>query len=545
MRLYSSLVLFIFSGCSVDSSCFRTATCIDTTDGGQHRKVTSDAGEERDAQPPAEQTDSGTYEQVQDAQSSEPEVSLPAVDLNPGLPDEPDGSVPVEEDDDPALGLDGGTTAEQCEEPDCETTRDGGAETAEPECDADPPMCSDRTPMVCVDGLWEAQEECEVACVSGTCSSVCIPGSTTCMDGNAVICDEQAEWTLVTICEGSTPSCNNGQCECEGLICDDQCTNQSEDEDNCGRCGRSCLGEVCQDGSCSPHSLTTRTDNILYLSINGNELYFLQTNAGSLTGATIYRMSTSGSTPQAISQPTDGVFALTADSSFVYAAPQYGQDFGRMPIVGTSLEPVAGGDPGILSIESLRLNSTYVFQGSTLSSNYFHRFPKAGGERELIVDSLTLNLDDFEVDDDYLYVRSDTSVTRYSLAAGFTAGAVTSTGSGEEIADMALSSGGETLVFASNLRIASAASAGATATPLANMAGYAIVADSDAAYYLHAVDNAEDCMSGTDIYRVALAGGDPVRLSTEPGPCIREFVAGDDNLFYVSGDNRSVLTVVK
>jgi hypothetical protein len=276
------------------------------------------------------------------------------------------------------------------------------------------------------------------------------------------------------------------------------------------------------------------------LAIHGSQLYFYE--AG--TSDSIYSMSTAGSTPNLIGLTAEDVFYLVADGSYIYGAYNYGQDFGRMPTIGNYWESITGGDPGSLYISSLRLNSTHIFQSLTLSSNYFYRIPKGGGTRELVTNSLSVNLGDFEVDDAFLYVRSNTQVTRFDLN-GFSGSQVTSAEGTEEIADMALSGDGELIVLATDERIAGAAVAGATAATLVPMSGYLALADDSSVYFLHAVSEDANCASGTEIYGVPLTGGEPALLATDSGDCLSEAVLGDSALYYISGDGLSIKTVTK
>lgn len=80
-----------------------------------------------------------------------------------------------------------------------------------------------------------------------------------CASGQCVnsVCCESA-------CNGVGQSCATGQCLCPGGLaeCGNACADLDSDPNNCGSCGRGCLGGLCEAGTCTPVVLTTGQSSV-------------------------------------------------------------------------------------------------------------------------------------------------------------------------------------------------------------------------------------------------------------------------------------------
>jgi len=162
----------------------------------------------------------------------------------------------------------------------------GGCATNTGDCD---PPCSD--PLICCNGTCvnpntntshcgECGNACPTGapCLSGTCAEMC--GSVQCEAGetccNEVCTDtsedelncgecgtecEMDEACIDSVCEQAvcSPECDTGEVCCPGVGgADADCVDLETDEDNCGACGRECVGEeqcvagVCTTAVCDP-----------------------------------------------------------------------------------------------------------------------------------------------------------------------------------------------------------------------------------------------------------------------------------------------------
>jgi hypothetical protein len=122
----------------------------------------------------------------------------------------------------------------------------------------------------------------------------------------------------------SGASCTANACACGAKLtaCSDSCVDLSGDGKNCGVCGHSCLGGVCDLGSCQPVPVTSGQSRLYKMTTDGNYLYWSGSDtAGS--GHYVARRAVDGSGTVKVIAPTEaGVsdLALSGDSLYWIAA---------------------------------------------------------------------------------------------------------------------------------------------------------------------------------------------------------------------------------
>ncbi len=80
------------------------------------------------------------------------------------------------------------------------------------ECTPGEMECNDAVPVWCDDsGKWAARDECEFACVAGTCTE-CTGDTRGCEANVPLACGTDGFWRQETACSGDTPVCADGEC---------------------------------------------------------------------------------------------------------------------------------------------------------------------------------------------------------------------------------------------------------------------------------------------------------------------------------------------
>ena len=154
---------------------------------------------------------------------------------------------------------------------------------------------------------------------------------------------------------------------------------------------------------------------------------------------------------------------------------------------------------------------------------------------------------DFEVGGGYVYFKYFKTVIeihRIPTSDGPTE-RVTVPVDTETIGDIAVSSDGSFVVYASTNLVAAAPASGGDAQAIAGISAYAVVADAAFAYYFHAVNSAQECEAGTHVYRVPLSGGDSVMIGTVDAGCIKTPVQDSESLYFIANQGHEIQRVYK
>lgn len=191
------------------------------------------------------------------------------------------------------------------------TTGNGGeAGQADVACTADERRCAEtgQVPQVCdANGAWKDEAACEFACVDGFCRGDCVPDKSRCDSKTDVpqLCSATGEWENQPAC-GADRACSAGECLCtSGLTtCGDECVTLTNDADNCGSCGHSCLGGACVDSKCQPVELAAGLTQATSLAVDATHVYWMDYNGGvgnvkrvAKSGGAAETLATNGGTP--------------------------------------------------------------------------------------------------------------------------------------------------------------------------------------------------------------------------------------------------------
>ena len=143
----------------------------------------------------------------------------------------------------------------------------------------------------------------------GAGAPACGAPASKCCDGNLCV-------------SGATCSANACSCSVKLTACSDSCFDLNSDGKNCGTCGHSCLGGVCDLGSCQPVQVAASQSRLYKMATDGNYLYWSGSDtAGS--GHYVARRKVDGSGTVKVIAPAEAGasdLALSADSLYWIAA---------------------------------------------------------------------------------------------------------------------------------------------------------------------------------------------------------------------------------
>lgn len=355
-----------------------------------------------------------------------------------------------------------------------------------------------------------------------------------------VVCAATDQCHDVGKCQPATGKCSN--------------PNKADDHTSCGTnvecvggtcsCTRtSCPNGCCAAGgacaACAPTTVITRTNAVQDVTVGGGLVYFLESSS------VVYSLSSAGGATTMLTYPVPSatLTSIHVDGSYVYGG-KIGNNIpatlARMAAVGGPFNEITGSK----TWEGTRLisNSTGIFAGSALSSNYITVSPKDGSSAAItLVSSPAVDPGHFAVDEAYLYFisASSTVISRVPVAGGG-ATTVVSADTGETFNDVAVS--GSQLLIATSKRVAKVAAAGGSAVTLDTGAAYVIRADATNAYFLRSKGTA--CASGSELYSIPVAGGNLRRLAVEPlTSCIRSLVHDASNVYWLA--DKSIQKIAK
>jgi hypothetical protein len=284
--------------------------------------------------------------------------------------------------------------------------------------------------------------------------------------------------------------------------------------------------------ACEPLDLATAT-SISSVSAVDPFAYYVVTN--SVGRPTIERVPIRGGDAQLVAGPglDTTVNLITVDSQAIFgrATPI---SVGRMPLVGDQFSLIVGSETDTHVITALRKNSTHVFSASVGSRTYFQRTLKNGGAREQLIESLALDPDDFEVDGDFVFMLSQSDISRIPVGGGATE-TVAVWEAREQVAD--LGAGPSYLALATNQRLARVAKSGGQLVTLSNGFIYRVATLADAIYFFRSITGGGDvCANGSELVRVSQAGGAATVIAQEPAPCVSELTTSASGVFWIGND---------
>jgi hypothetical protein len=214
------------------------------------------------------------------------------------------------------------------------------------------------------------------------------------------------------------------------MFCGGRCIDVQSDALNCGTCGRSCMGQPCAEGACTPITLSstfvawgslaqdvdtlyfTNSDGTLRsvpkaggptrtiadglgspigLGVDATYAYISDSAANkilkiALSNGAVTDLVTNQSGPQALVVDATNVYwvnyGVGAENGSIMMCAKTGCNNAPTKYFGRLILPPAGGQSGAMS--SLAVGDTYVYYGSVIGNGEVHRAPIAGGPDETV-----------------------------------------------------------------------------------------------------------------------------------------------------------------
>jgi hypothetical protein len=203
----------------------------------------------------------------------------------------------------------------------------------------------------------------------------------------------------------SSAGCGTGMMNCGGV-----CLSTTSDQNNCGLCGRSCLGTTCANGICQATQLGSGT-GAFGIAVDTQNVYWANGTQGTVTQAPIAGGAT---VTVAQAQTTPHAVAVSAVTGTVY--------WTNFTNTGTvMMAPIGGGTATPIGTtyqlpRSIAVNQQNVYW--SLTTGTLLSAPLAGGTVSTIAQGLG-NTYDIAIDANNIYALSSTAgVTQRPLAGG-------------------------------------------------------------------------------------------------------------------------------
>jgi hypothetical protein len=161
----------------------------------------------------------------------------------------------------------------------------------------------------------------------GACGNVCATGpNMTAVCGNGV---------CAPICSGGFGNCDgNAANGCETRV-------TTDDANNCGQCGRTCQGNACNAGICSPITIAT-SQKPYGIAVDAANVYWTDQGTGATNNGAIMKAAHTGGTPSALASALFYPMLMALDDGSAYVSV-IDKDVGKTLIIKV---PLGGGGAG-------------------------------------------------------------------------------------------------------------------------------------------------------------------------------------------------------
>ena len=251
------------------------------------------------------------------------------------------------------------------------------------------------TGQVCVAGMCVCGLTCGGTCVDpktntsncGACGNVCatnasctagqcacpanqLPCNGACVNeatdtnncgGCGKACSTNPDATAATCVAGSCGNiCTSGYADCDGNVangCEAQIL--GTDATNCGACGRSCGGQTCQGGLCSPVTLASGLSDPGGIAVDATSVYW--TDSGN---STVMKVALAGGSPVTLASDQDYPSGIAVDATSVYYWVNNGAVM-KVALAGGSPVTLASGlsNPSGIAVDATSVYWTNVGAG--------------------------------------------------------------------------------------------------------------------------------------------------------------------------------------
>gem|GEM_PF-1925848 len=190
----------------------------------------------------------------------------------------------------------------------------------------------------------------------------------------------------------------------------------STDPENCGRCGHSCLGGVCQAGTCQPIVLASGQLNPGAVVVAGPYVYWTRT--GDTTtgqGGAVMKVAATGGTPVEVAANQNTARGLALDGSNMYwSSAVSGGAIQKLSVAGGTAAVVAGA----LNSPAIAVSPNWLYFQDCPTLNAWcvavRRIPLSGGTSESVGAGTSIQ-GFLAVNSAYLYWVTTTTLNRVPL----------------------------------------------------------------------------------------------------------------------------------
>lgn len=317
--------------------------------------------------------------------------------------------------------------------------------------------------------------------------------------------------------------------------------------------GGSASGGARQDcPSCAPEVVSDVFEKLRSFTVSGAYAYVVDTSIdkeGDAYGKKLERVSLeSGARSQlTLADLGDSGNQLLVQGSYVYTTlwdSSHSSQIGRVPLLsGTNVTALDGTPSYILA---LRANSTHVFGIWDLSQMHLTRVPLAGGTSNHPAQTPTHDWIDYEVDDDFAYLLTKSTLARVPVTAddgGGSAELGPSPMQDELFQTLALPSPDLVLIGTNQRLLRVVSFKDGKVAPIASGRSFGeVIADENFAYAFHAKDSS---CTASELYEFDVKGALlPRLLLTAPG-CPQGLGINSSGVYWISEDRTALLRATR
>jgi len=168
--------------------------------------------------------------------------------------------------------------------------------------------------------------------------------------------------------------------DCNGDPSDGCEVDLQSDGAHCGSCERSCLGEACSAGGCSPVVLIQAVAFGRRLALDATSVYFTSVDGG----GTVNKVGLDGGPVSTLASGQDDVYDIAVDPSGIYWTCITGSAVRMLPAGGSLPKDLAtDGTPFAIQIQTGTVYFTQIYNKLSDSEHVLH-VPGAGGPEDVI-----------------------------------------------------------------------------------------------------------------------------------------------------------------
>lgn len=406
-------------------------------------------------------------------------------------------------------------------------------------------------------GQWQTPMTCPFACQGNACGGECTPGSLRCdaaPPAPGQRCDEQGVWRDAPRCVPGPDGCLASSVD----ACDGVCTSLSTDPQNCGVCGRDCLGGECVAGLCQPVQLGGGFTNPSAVVLSDTHVYFRE---GAQGAGRVVRIAKAGGALEVVAQGVSNLAAVALGGEQLYFASGNAAVLGQGQVLRSNLDGTSSlafsplRAPGIARVIVPGLNVWYTEQAAL--DTFVYRAPllsqgEGGAGVEVAFETVPGRLTSMTVDSGCLFYV--TTAAPQEILRNCTPGVsaeVHYAGTSGDIAFQPAASTDEGHLYFAQGNTLSRIALDPPAAPEGLISGRVQPpsVDEEALYYMTLTGGADGagCSDAYALFRASKApgAGAPTLLLAPPLSCPTAMASDETSLYWVSADGAALLKLAK